>query len=156
MYPRSFSGVSFVLSFNSYLSTAPSNTCAPSSQSSGLQYSVGQWLIPNFVGVKIIPAGDLLCTAQLSCPAPLVMSIQSCFPPLVVVSERVASAACLMAETTPFANVVARLMVRVVNLTLTFRPSSLAISSNLARVSKNCLLRFILDGCRMSSVNLTV
>lgn len=56
----------------SYRKTAPSNTLAPSAlkrlalslkqqrityQSSGEQYSVGLWLIPDLVGVKIILVG---------------------------------------------------------------------------------------------------
>ena len=43
----------------SYLNTAPSSTCAPSAQSSGLQYSVGVCDSPSFVGVNIIPVGHL-------------------------------------------------------------------------------------------------
>ena len=38
----------------SYRNIAPSKTCAPFPQSSGLQYSAGLWLTPSLQGTKIL------------------------------------------------------------------------------------------------------
>ena len=48
---------------------------APFSISSGREYSIGEWLIPPALGMKIIPIGAILAMLWASWPAPLGISL---------------------------------------------------------------------------------
>src|ERR1700694_4896596 len=62
----------------SYLNTAPSKTCAPSVQSSGLVYSFGLCEIPPRLGTNIILVGTTLLVQAESWPAADFISIIIC------------------------------------------------------------------------------
>src|ERR1700730_19107946 len=65
----------FVSGARSTPNTVSSSTFAPFSMSPGRENSLGEWLIPPTLGMKIMPIGPRLAISCASCAAPLGMAI---------------------------------------------------------------------------------